>query len=310
MRRANFALYSCVAFLAIFTVLVLAACSSPQGVSEKSKKADAKAHKRFPLIEPVTVDKVLVVWEENHSYAQAKAQMPYLWELAQTYGYATNSRGNYHPSQPNYIVAATGSNRGITSNSKKLISGSSIFDRARSAGRTAKTTADGMGEDRCRQSDYGAYRDHHNPETVFKDYRKGCESYNYDYRHFSGDAASGRLGNIHFLIPSNRHNSHDASLKVADDWLKKALSYVFAGPDWASGRLAIIVTFDEDDKRSNQQIMTVVIHPSQQGKAVNTRLDQVSLHKTLARAGWFTPLAVSSATDLATAFGLPMNDRP
>lgn len=286
--------------------LTLTACAAPStGPSEATKAADVKTHARFAAV-PV-VDKVLVVWEENRSYAQAKAGMPWLWAKAQEFGYATNSHGNFHPSQPNYVVSLAGSNRGITSNSQKFITGHSIFSKARANGRTAKTTADGMGDDRCRLSDYGAYRDHHNVETIFKDHRAACEKYNYDYRHFSGDAANGRLGNLHYLLPSNRHNSHDASLGEADRWLQRALSYVFAGPDWKSGRLAIVVTFDEDDKRSDQQILTVVMHPSLSGKVVTTYLDQVSVHKTLARVAGVPPMTTSTRADLATAFGLPVN---
>lgn len=293
--------------LAALLLLALTACStSSNGPSRASKDADVKAHARF--VAPVPADKVLVIVEENHSYAQLKAGMPYLWSLAKTYGYATNSRGNYHPSQPNYVVMAAGSNRGITTNSYKQVSGPSIMGNAIKGGRTAKVIADGMGTDRCRQTGSSPYAFRHNPWVPFRDERKLCESQDFDYKFFAGDVANAKLANVEFLIPSNNHNGHDQSLKVADDWLKRALAYVFAGPDWQSGRLAIIVTADEDDKQSGQQILTVVIHPSQSGHVVTTRLDHYSLHRTLARFGHTPPLGkAATATDLATAFGLPVN---
>jgi hypothetical protein len=299
---------------AVLAALALAACAagSSDGLPKDVKAADVSAHQRITLVDApplVPATKILVIVEENHSYAQMKAQMPYLWSLSQKYGYATNSFGNAHPSQPNYVFMLTGENRGVTSNTLKSVHGHSIMDLARANGKTAKTTADGMGKtNRCYRKANGKYVPRHNAEGSFIDHINDCRRYNYDYAYWAGDAAAGKLGNIHFLIPSNAHNGHDASLKAADDWLKKALAPVFAGPDWKSGRLAIVVTADEDDKKSGQKILTTVIHPSQTGNVVTTRLDHVSLHKTLARFAGVAPLGpkAAAANDLADAFNLPV----
>jgi hypothetical protein len=294
----------------VVLALVLAACASTSTSDAEPRTLAEPAPTVAPSPAVTPASKVLVIVEENHSFAQMKAQMPYLWSLSQQYGFATNSHGNYHPSQPNYHVILSGSNRGVTSNSAKYVTGSTVLDLTRKTGRTAKTTADGMGKtNRCLTKNNGKYVARHNVEVFYKDQRKGCTISNYDYAYFAGDAKAGKLGNIHLLIPSNAHNGHDASLKTADDWLKKALAPVFAGPDWTSGKLAIVITADEDDKKSGQKILTAVIHPSQSHNVVTTYLDHVSLHKTLARFGHVAPLGTkaAAATDLATAFGLPVN---
>lgn len=313
-------------FPALAAILILIGCTSdpePRKFAEVPTTVDTSPTVDAPEV-PLTdeptetpppgrpvVEKILVVVEENHSYAQMWKSMPYLRSLANQYAFATDYRGLFHPSQPNYIAMLAGSNRGITNNNRVSISGHSIMDLARANGKKAKTTADGMGKGyTCRRSVNGKYVDRHNGETVFKDWRGTgqCGTYNKDYGTWKGIVERGILGNIHFLIPSNGHNGHDASLGTADAWLKTALAPVFAGPDWQSGKLAIIVTADEDDKNSGQKVLTVVIHPTMSHVVVTNRLDHYGLHKTLARVAGIEPMGTKgkAAVDLATEFGLPI----
>jgi hypothetical protein len=62
-------------------------------------------------IGPIT--KVLTIVEENHSLAQMKVGMPYLYGLAQRYGYANNWAAIRHPSLPNYLAVAGGDTFGV-----------------------------------------------------------------------------------------------------------------------------------------------------------------------------------------------------
>lgn len=295
--------------LVVLVLLLTAACATAAGPSQASKDADVRTHQRVAVAAPVAASKVLVIVEENHSFAQMKKQMPYLWGLAQQYGYATNSHGNYHPSQPNYVVMAAGENKGITTNSLKQVKGPSVFGKTIAAGRTAKIYADAMGSDNCRQTGTNPYAYRHNNWISFKDERALCEKFDVDYKAFAPDVKAGTLPNVGFIIPSGQHNGHDASLAKADVFLKTALTAVFAGPDWKAGRLAIIVTADEDDKKSGQQILTAVIHPSQSHKIVTAYVDHVSLHMLLARFGHTTALGTAwkTHTDLGAAFGLPVS---
>ena len=49
-----------------------------------------------------------------------------------------------------------------------------------------------------------------------------------------------------------------------------------AGPDWRSGRLAVVLTADEDDMSRDNRVLTVVVHPSLRGKVVSERLDHAA----------------------------------
>ena len=56
------------------------------------------------------VSKILVIMEENHNAGQVFPHgMPYLWQLARKYGYATAWSAITHPSLPNYLAIFGGS---------------------------------------------------------------------------------------------------------------------------------------------------------------------------------------------------------
>lgn len=74
--------------------------------------------------------------------------------------------------------------------------------------------------------------------------------------------------------------------------------------DFTAGRLAVIITWDEDDDRSGNRIPLVVLHPSLNGRAASTRLDHYALSASILRLAGQEPLReAGQAPDLLTAFG-------
>src|SRR5258708_36025068 len=61
-------------------------------------------------------DHVVIVIEENHSYAEiiGSANAPYINSLAAMGALFTNSFGVTHPSEPNYLALFSGSTQGVT----------------------------------------------------------------------------------------------------------------------------------------------------------------------------------------------------
>ena len=53
---------------------------------------------------------------------------------------------------------------------------------------------------------------------------------------------------------------------TADTWFKRWTTKIFNGQDWRSGWLAVVLPADEDDKSAGNNVLTVVIHPSQNRK--------------------------------------------
>jgi acid phosphatase len=258
--------------------------------------------------------KVLVVVEENKTQGSAMAGMPHLAALARRHGYTTSYRAVTHPSLPNYLAIAGGSTFGVRDDhnpSRHPLTGPSVFDRAIAAGRTAKTYAEAMPSN-CALLPTAKYAVKHNPWAYFADpaSRANC-------RRFDGpsgtttsgplrsDVTAGRLPNIGLLVPDICHDGHDCSLAVADTWLKGWLQVIMAGPDYRRGLLAIVVTFDEDDKSADNTVLTAVIAPRTTGVVATSSYTHYSLSRYLAELGGRPPLgAARTAPSLRAPFQL------
>ncbi len=254
--------------------------------------------------------KVLVVIEENHSLNQMLSEMPYLAGLSNRYGYATRWHALTHPSEPNYVAMVGGSTFGVTNdrppadNASKVGHALSVFSQARQAGRSARTYAESM-PSRCAARDHGAYAVRHNPWTYFAADRAACRADDLNTDTFRADAEANRLPNVGLLIPNLDNDAHDASLTRADLWLKRRLTPVLASTDFTSGRLVVVVTADEDDRRSGNIVLTSVLTPRVSHLVVKTPLTHYSLTRFLGEVLGVAPLGnARGAPDMRSAFGL------
>jgi phosphatidylinositol-3-phosphatase len=254
------------------------------------------------------VRKVLVFVVENHSLDQMRSQMPYTFSLAEQYGYTTAFRALTHPSLGNYIAVAGGSTFGITDDLDPVahpLSGPSVFSQATRAGRTAAVYAEGM-PGNCSLTNGGdQYVVRHNPWTYFVDDRADCNRYDVPATQLAAAVDAGRLPNIAMVIPDLCNDAHDCPLATADDWLRSTLDHVFAGPDWRSGHLAVVVTADEDDHDQNNLVLTAVVHPSVDHVVVDEPLSHLSLSRFLSEVVDRPPLRdAADAPSLGEAFAL------
>lgn len=257
------------------------------------------------------VTKVLVIMEENHSLSEMSSGMPYLYSLAMKYSYASAYKGITHPSLPNYLAIAGGSTFGVTddndpsTNAPKVGSAMSVFDQALAAGKTAKLYAESMTSN-CELSGSGAYAVRHNPWAYFASYRSNANQFDVPMaNNFQNDVAANNLPNAGMLIPNVNDDAHDGTLAAADSWLQTYLPGVLASNDFINGKLAVIVTADEDDSSQNNTVLTVVLHPSLSGSVVSTPLTHYSLTAYYAHVVGATPLLNgASAASFANAFGL------
>jgi acid phosphatase len=237
--------------------------------------------------------------------------MPYLNGLAKRYGYATDYRAVRHPSLPNYLAIAFGTTAGVEddkSPNSHHVRGESIFSLANKAGTSARLYAESM-KISCQKTAAYPYAVKHNPWAYGS---PGCTRGDVP----AGTPRSGRLrtdshaGTLPcagMLIPNLVSDAHDSSLRQADRYLKTWLPTLMAGPDFRSGRLAIVVTADEDDRSSaKNRVLTVVISRSISHKVVTTTLTHYSLtrlYNTVCRAGSYLGKA-ATAPAMPTAFGL------
>jgi hypothetical protein len=261
---------------------------------------------------------VLTVVVENHSITQMQSGMPYLDGLAKRFAYASHYTAIRHPSLPNYLAMTGGSTFGVTDDaapSSHPIAGDSVFDQAIANGKTAGTYAETMSSN-CQLSSSGRYAVKHNPWAYFNGSteRANCNRYDVPAGTVSSGAlhnavAAGTLPNAGYWIPDLCDDAHDCSLTTADNYLKSWLPQVMAGPDYTSGRLAIVITADEDDSNSGNVVLTAVLHRSLDGthRVVTSALNHYSLLRMYDRV-LGAPLlrSASTASDMAAAFALPV----
>jgi phosphatidylinositol-3-phosphatase len=176
------------------------------------------------------------------------------------------------------------------------------------AGRTTKTYAEAMPTD-CALGNEETYAVRHNPWTYFEDptERAACAQFDVPLGSLSAgalvdDINAGTLPTFSLVVPDLCNDGHDCSAATTDDWLRLWLPAI-TRPDFQSNRLAIVVTWDEDDGHSSNRVAMVVIHPSLKGKHVTTKIDHYGLLASIARVGGIPPLGRADQ-DLLAAFGL------
>jgi hypothetical protein len=260
--------------------------------------------------------KLLVVIMENHSASVAAGGMPTLAAAAAQYGRATQSFGLTHPSLPNYLAIAGGSTFGVHDDQDPdahPLSGSSVFGQVLAAGKIAKTYAEGMKTPcQLQATSGGSYAVKHNPWTYFTSpsERAGClrddvPSGTPVSGALHDDIAAGTLPTFGLLIPDLCNDAHDCQLSIADSWLRGWLGPLTAGQDFRSGRLAIVVTFDEDDRHAGNNILTAVLYVGLHGKTVTEHLDHLALSHSVSRLVGAPPLRdAAKSPDFLGAFGL------
>ena len=242
------------------------------------------------------------------------AQMPFLRSQSQSYGTATDYYAISHPSLPNYLVMAGGSTFGVEDDEDPDVHpqrGQSVFGQMLAAGRTAKTYAEGM-PGNCALHNDGNYAVRHNPWTYFADRaeRSACEKFDVPSGSPAGgalsdDIAAGDLPNVGFLIPDDCNNGHSCSIDTTDRWLRTWLPAIEDGSDFRSGRLAVLITWDEDEDNTDNRVAMVALNPALKGRDVTTRLDHYVLSATISELARARPLRdANGAPDLLTAFGL------
>ena len=164
----------------------------------------------------------------------------------------------------------------------------------------------------CQQVSSGEYVVRHNPHAYFNGatQRANCRATDVpagtpEAGALHDDIAAGTLPNAGLLVPNLCNDAHDCALGVADGYLQKWLPSILAGPDFTSGRLAVVITADEDDSSQNNTVLTVVLHPSEHSRVVTAPLDHYSL------TGFYdsvlgTPAlrGASAATSFGSAFSL------
>jgi phosphatidylinositol-3-phosphatase len=215
---------------------------------------------------PPTFTHVVLVVEENHSYAEVigSSSMPYFQSLTSQYGLATQYYADAHPSIPNYLALTTGLMETSDDGFSGTISDDNVVRELVKAGKTWKSYAESLPSPGYLGGDSGLYKRGHNPFTYLSDVQSdSVQAANIvPFTQFAADLANNALPQYSFIAPNLLDNAHDGTLAQADAWLQTNIAPLLASPAFQSKGL-LIITFDEGDQsdisHGGGQVATLII---------------------------------------------------
>ncbi|MBV9242308.1 MAG: carboxypeptidase regulatory-like domain-containing protein [Acidobacteria bacterium] len=277
-------------FFAFALFLLLASSATAQRAARFSQPTPAQP-------QTTQVNHVFWIWFENRETTDiTAATAPTFDNFANTYARLTNFFGISHPSQPNYIDAAAGSNMGVTDDNVHTFAANGDDNLARqlaTAGKswraymqgypgscsniantsTAPTDGPGLAGDYFRK---------HNQVISFESIRLDptqCANIQ-PLANFDPSV------NFAFIAPNIINDMHDgattqAKITQGDNFLNAFLPQITGAPDWA--HTMVIVTFDEGTTNTNGggHIYTAVGAPWLSHATSATQYNHFSMLRTI-----------------------------
>lgn len=199
-----------------------------------------------------------IVVLENLPYSSVigNAEAPYLNQLANQYGLATNYFADVHPSIGNYFMMTTGQ---IVTNDDSFggtVSDDNLAREITGAGKSWKVYAQSLPSAGYTGGDQYPYFRRHNPFSYFSDVLNSpAQAANMvPATQLSSDILSGSLPNLLFIVPDARHDAHDCpagmssctdndKLAAADTWVQQNVAPLVSSSAFSNG--IVVVVFDE-----------------------------------------------------------------
>jgi hypothetical protein len=231
-------------------------------------------------------DHIVMVIEENHSYSQIidSPNAPYINRLAAQSAVFTQSFGITHPSQPNYLALFSGSTQSITDNSCPLTFTTPNLGQALLA---AGLTFAGYSEDLplvgsliCSM---GRYARKHNPWVNWQDSVANGLPATANLPMTSFPTEYSQLPTVSMIVPNQVNDMHNGknpeTIQTGDRWLQEHLdAYV----QWAKQHNSLlIVTWDEDNGKENNRIVTLFVGPMVQAGRYEQRITHYNVLRTI-----------------------------
>jgi hypothetical protein len=256
---------------------------------------------------PAQYEHVVWIVMENHSFDQiiGSPDAPYINQLADEHGLATGFYAESHPSLPNYIAMTSGSTQGISDDDDPTshpLDVPSLFSLL--PGGASRSLLESM-PGNCARSDSGDYAVRHNPQAYYVNLGGDCATYNVPL----GDPPD-LSARFTFVTPNLVHDMHNGTVADGDTWLSTFIPKVLSGAEYAAGRTALFLTWDEDGSilgAGDNHIPTLAIAPSvAPGTRVADRLDHYAMLRATQEMLRVTPLlgAAAGAADMRTPLHL------
>jgi phosphatidylinositol-3-phosphatase len=266
--------------------------------------------------------KVLVVFEENETFDQVfgSGKAPFLTEMSKKYGVATKLDAGYPtqcPSLAAYLILTSGDQHGVCDDgppAQHQLSGDTIFQRVADAGQQWRVYAESMTTN-CQATNSGDYAVRHTAAPYYPAIHDDCMRWQIPMGTMQSgalhdDLTAGTLPAFSMAIPNLCNEMHGGAgcgkdlVRAGDDWMRTFTAAVQKSPDWRSGKLTVIVTWDEGSKTDNH-IPLLVMSPTVKNKSVTTPATQCAVSRMITDLLAVKPVGCAAAAPaLETAFGL------
>jgi hypothetical protein len=266
----------------------------------------------------------MLIWEENHSFASVigNPAAPVLNRLASQCGLATGYTALTHPSLPNYMEMTSGLpytswpwSTDCSPVGACTTSAPSVFSELDSKGMQWRSFAESMSAD-CGLVTEGMYAARHNPAVYYLNVRGKCRTWDQPL----GSPGSGPLhrllvrapdlgASLVTVTPNVENDMHDGTVAQADQWLSGWAPQIFSSPAYRSGRLAVIVAWDEGfgggSGQASRVPLVVMSASTRPGTRFPGRLDDYSVLRAVCQlAGVPAPGLARAAPSFVDAFRL------
>jgi acid phosphatase len=221
----------------------------------------------------------------------------YINGLANEGALFTNSFAITHPSQANYIALFSGSTYGVVDDRCQIVvSGDNLASELQKKGLTFGIYSESMpttGYEGCASLDF-RYARKHNPVVNWQGKNVSAEV-NMPFDKFPSDYT--QLPTVSMVVPNQLNDMHDGATLLdqivqGDRWLKNNLeAYV----RWAkTNNSLLIVTWDEDDGSSYNQVTTIFVGSMVKIGKYKNRIDHYNVLRTIIDMYELTPLGSSA----------------
>jgi acid phosphatase len=194
--------------------------------------------------------KVMVIMMENKDFSEVIGQTaaaPYTNQLAQQYGLSTEAYSYVHPSLPNYLEFASGSNQGISDNlppsAHTFPAVTTLADQLVSAGYSAAAYAEDLPADPT--NDSGNYAVRHVPWEYFPSAPIAVK----DSSALIPDLNSSAAPDFVWYTPNLINDGDNGTVQQGDAFLATLIPEIQA-TSWYKTGGQIIITWDESDTDS------------------------------------------------------------
>ena len=209
-------------------------------------------------------DHVVIVVEENHSYSSimGSSSAPFINSLAAGGASFDQFFAITHPSQPNYLDLFSGSNQGVTDDSRpgnQPFTTPNLASALRTRGYSFTGYSESLPSVGYNGDTWNAYARKHNPWANWQSATPTGNqlplSVNQPLATFPASGSFSLLPSVSIVVPNLDNDMHDGSIAGGDAWLK---SHFAAYNDWAKTHNSmLVVTFDEDDSSGNNRVATI-----------------------------------------------------